>query len=47
MLKESRKPTILTGENKNNKVAMNFDDMSSLDVDAEISKVIENGKFNF
>ena len=48
VLKESRKPTILTGENKQNKVAMNLDeDMSGLDVDAEISKVIENGKFNF
>jgi F420-dependent methylenetetrahydromethanopterin dehydrogenase len=48
VLKESRKPTILTGENKQNKVAMNLeDDMGGLDVDAEISKVIENGKFNF
>ena len=47
VLKESRKPTILTGENKN-KVAMNLDDdMGGLDVDAEISRVIENGKFNF
>ena len=48
VLKESRKPTFLTGENKQNKVAMNLeDDMGGLDVDAEISKVIENGKFNF
>lgn len=48
VLKENRKPIYLTGENKNNKVAMNLtDDMGGLDVDAEISKVIANGKFNF
>jgi len=46
VLKESRKPTILTGENKQNKVAMDFDEISS-DVDAEISKIIENSKFNY
>ena len=33
VLKESRKPTILTGENKNKKVAMNLEeDMCGLDV---------------
>jgi hypothetical protein len=48
VLKENRKPIYLTGENKQNKVAMDLqDDMGGLDVDAEISKVIENGKFNF
>ena len=46
VLKESRKPTILTGENKQNKVAMGFDEIDS-DVDAEISKIIENSKFNY
>ena len=46
VLKESRKPTFLTGENKQNKVAMGFDEIDS-DVDAEISKIIENSKFNY
>lgn len=48
VLKENRKPIYLTGESKQNKVAMDLDnEMGGLDVDAEISKVIENGKFNF
>lgn len=48
VLKENRKPIYLTGENKQNKVAMDLDnEMGGLDVDAEISKVIANGKFNF
>lgn len=48
VLKENRKPIYLTGDNKNNKVAMDLNkDLSSQDVDAEIAKVIANGKFNF
>mgnify|MGYP003458270073 FL=1 len=48
VLKENRKPIYLTGENKQNKVAMDLnEEMGGLDVDAEISKVIANGKFNF
>jgi hypothetical protein len=48
VLKENRKPIYLTGENKQSKVAMDLnDEMGGLDVDAEISKVIANGKFNF
>ena len=47
VLKENRKPIYLTGENKNKKVAMDLnDEMGGLDVDAEISKVIANSKFN-
>lgn len=47
VLKESKKPIYLTGDNKNSKkVAMNLEDMGGLDVDAEISKIIANSKFN-
>jgi hypothetical protein len=43
VLKESKKPVYLTGNNTN-KVAMNVEDMGGLDVDAEISKIIANSK---
>lgn len=47
VLKENRKPIYLTGDSKTNKkVAMNLEDMGGLDVDAEISKIIANSKFN-
>lgn len=46
VLKENRKPIYLTGNSKNNKVAMDLMDESSQDVDAEIAKIIANSKFN-
>lgn len=48
VLKENNKPASYTTGNRQNKVAMNLNecDMGGLDVDAEISKIIANGKLN-